>query len=248
MRNEELTQAFFLQGGDHAILLTHGFTSTPASVLPLARLLNEAGYTVMGIRLKGHGTVMEDMLKANWRDWLRQEKEAVEKLKREYAAVTAAGLSMGGVLSLLAAERMGVDSCVAISAPMRVPRRGMSLSKVLALVKPTVSFPSRGPAPVTLMRDYAMGYHTFPTKSSGDLSHLMRLARGGLDRIHCPLLVVQSTGDRTISPESAGIILEGAQKVQPEYLELQGYPHACTVHTGACETIAERMIAFLKKN
>lgn len=248
MKNEELTQPFFLPGGDHAILLTHGFTSTPASVLPLARLLNEAGYTVMGIRLKGHGTVMEDMLKANWRDWLRQEKEAMEKLKKEYATVTAAGLSMGGVLSLLAAERMGADSCVAISAPMKVHTPGMSVAKVLAIIKPTVSFRSHGPAAPTLMKDYAMGYRTFPTKSSGDLHHLMMMARSGLKKICCPLLVIQSTGDRTIRQESAGIIMNGAKQVKAEYMELQDYPHACTVHTGACEAIAERIIAFLKNN
>jgi len=242
-----LSCPFFFEGGDHAILLTHGFTSTAASMRQLGELLNKAGYTVRGIQLKGHGTKAEDMLTCTWRDWLRQELETAEAMRKEYRHFTVCGLSMGGVLSLIAAEKGLADECVALSAPMKTDSTGMAFSKVAALFRPTVSFPGKGPKPATIMPEYAVGYHTFPTKSGGDLSHLMRIARTHLADVKCPLLVVQSTGDRTISLESAGMILNGVGTADKQYLELEGYPHAVTVHHGAVEKIAEEMDTFLKK-
>ena len=52
-------EPFFLQGGKHGVILTHGFTGTPAEMLLLGRYLHAQGYTVLGIRLAGHGTTPE---------------------------------------------------------------------------------------------------------------------------------------------------------------------------------------------
>ena len=46
---------FFLEGGEHAVLLTHGFTGTPAHMRPLGEYLHAQGFTVQGILLPGHG-------------------------------------------------------------------------------------------------------------------------------------------------------------------------------------------------
>ena len=35
-----------LSGGEHAVLLIHGLQSSPAELLPLAKRLQQAGYTV----------------------------------------------------------------------------------------------------------------------------------------------------------------------------------------------------------
>ena len=44
-------EPFFLQGCKHGVILTHGFTGTPAEMLLLGRYLHAQGYTVLGIRL-----------------------------------------------------------------------------------------------------------------------------------------------------------------------------------------------------
>jgi carboxylesterase len=67
-------EAFFLPGqGENTrigCLLTHGFTGAPKEMHPLGENFNRRGYTVYGIRLNGHATRPEDMIRSRWRDWL----------------------------------------------------------------------------------------------------------------------------------------------------------------------------------
>ena len=54
-------EPFFLPGGKRGVLLIHGFTGLPAEMLLLGQYLNMRGYTVLGVRLAGHATTVEDM-------------------------------------------------------------------------------------------------------------------------------------------------------------------------------------------
>ena len=96
-------QPFFLEGGSHAVLLIHGFTGSAGHMRPLGEALHAQGFTVQGINLPGHATSMEDMGRTQWQDWLQAAKEACVALKDRYEHVSVAGLSMGGVLTLLLA-------------------------------------------------------------------------------------------------------------------------------------------------
>ncbi len=56
-------------GDDIGVLLVHGFTGNPSSMLPWARTLSAAGHTVRLPRLPGHGTTWRDMGRTRWPDW-----------------------------------------------------------------------------------------------------------------------------------------------------------------------------------
>lgn len=243
----EYARPFYFEGGEHAVLLTHGFTGSPATVRYLGERLHEAGFTVQGICLPGHGTRLEDMRAVRWQDYVRAELDALHALKERYEKVTVCGLSMGGDLSLIAAEQAQVHSCIAISAPMKTQVR---FDWAAGLVSPFVpvtywrgSSAKRQDDP---MQAYKIGYAGFPTRSVSDLRRLMHLARKNLYALTCPLLVVQSHGDHTISADSAQIILAGTQSLEKEMLWLNDAPHACTA-SKACDEIAARAIDFLKK-
>ena len=79
----EYAKPFFFEGGEHAVLLTHGFTGTPATVRYLGERLRDAGFTVQGICLPGHGTKLEDMRPVRWQDYLNAELTAVRELKEK---------------------------------------------------------------------------------------------------------------------------------------------------------------------
>ena len=51
-------------------LVTHGFTGTPKEMRWLGKYLNKDGCTVCGIRLAGHATQPEDMIRSRFSDWL----------------------------------------------------------------------------------------------------------------------------------------------------------------------------------
>ncbi|RYG65174.1 esterase, partial [bacterium] len=61
---------FDLVGNDDiGVVLVHGFTGTPYEVRYLGDRLVEAGYTVRGLRLPGHGTSIADLDRTRWEDW-----------------------------------------------------------------------------------------------------------------------------------------------------------------------------------
>ena len=55
-----------MPGGKKGVLLIHGFTGLPAELLLMGEFLNKQGFTVLGVRLAGHGTTVEDMSHMTW--------------------------------------------------------------------------------------------------------------------------------------------------------------------------------------
>ena len=82
------------------VLLSHGFTSNPASVRAWAESLAERGYAVELPLLPGHGTTWQDLNETTFADWYGAIERSFDRLAAENDAVVAGGLSMGQWLSL----------------------------------------------------------------------------------------------------------------------------------------------------
>lgn len=238
-------QPYFMEGGEHALLLIHGFTGSAAHLRPLGERLHQMGYTVRGINLPGHATRMEDMRTCTWQDWLQAAKTEFTALKERYPKVSVAGLSMGGVLSLILAEQMEVTSAITLSAPMAVQNRLMPLARIAAPFMPITWWKSRPADGVQLDPRYDLGYAGFPTRRAADLSRLIRMARRDLYAVTCPLLVVQSHGDETIAEDSGEVILQGVSSERKGILWLEDAPHVCTL-TDDIDVIAGAMNELLR--
>ncbi len=223
-----LAADFTLFSGRDAVLLIHGFTGSPAHMLPLGRALQQAGFTVRGLRLKGHGTSLEDMQQASWRDWLNEAKEAFDELASAFQTVSVAGLSMGGVLSLLLAEEKGPACCVTLSAPMAVTNPFSRLAPLLRFAMPVLN-KKNSEEKKLLDAEYDIGYDRIPTAKVADLTRLITMARESLSKVTCPLLAVQSLGDHTISSDSAETIVSKVSSPVRERLTLDMSPHVITI-------------------
>lgn len=238
---------FFLEGGSHAVLLTHGFTGSCGHMRPLGEYLNRCGYTVCGILLPGHGTSIQDMRSSGWKQWLDAEMTALADLKRKYPYVSVSGLSMGGCLSLIAAGRESVTACIPISAPMKTLQKFTFLAPVLALFKPEIMWEKGAVNDKTFLDpEFNVGYAGMPTARVGDLNRLMKMARESLGRIRCPVLAIQSHGDETISRDSSDIICREAASAVKKQLWLEEVPHVCTISREK-DHIGQEICAFLKK-
>lgn len=234
---DEVCQPFLMEGSTaegkpDGVLLLHGFTGTIAHMRPLAEHLHAMGFTVLGFNLPGHATRLADMSAVTWQDWLEAAKEGVMRLRGACRSVFVAGLSMGGCLALILAEQMQVDGVATISAPMGT-KAPLWLAPLAAPLMPTVHWSSH----TALDEKYDYGYAGFPTRSGVQLARLIRQARCDLHAVTCPLLVVQSRGDRTITANSAEVILRGASSECKRVLWLEGVPHVCTL-TGEAAHIA----------
>ncbi len=106
---------FLLEGSGPAVLLVHGFPGTPAEMWPLARALNERGWTARGLLLPGFGSDLDSLPVRRAEDWARAVSGALQDLRREHAPVMVIGNSMGAALSLRAAEQDCIDGLVVLS-------------------------------------------------------------------------------------------------------------------------------------
>ena len=75
-------ETFLLKGGADGVLLIHGFTGSPAELLLLGNFLNRAGYTVLGVRLAGHGTNELNLMQMTNEDWLNSVLDGYEFCRR----------------------------------------------------------------------------------------------------------------------------------------------------------------------
>ena len=243
-------QPFRLEGADpngrtHGALLLHGFTGSAAHMRPVAEALHARGFTVVGINLPGHATDMDDMARSTWDDWLTAAKEAFLQLKAECRYASVAGLSMGGCLTLILAEQMQPTSVAAISTPMGTKAPLWATGLAAPFMK-TVWWRPRADVPGLMDDRYDYGYPGFRTSCGRHLGRLIKLARRDLHAVQCPLLVVQSHADTTITANSAEIILNGASSAVKRLLWLEDVPHACTISREA-ENIAAAMADHFRR-
>ena len=242
---DERCQPFCLAGGEHGVLLLHGFTGSAAHMRPLGERLHAQGFTVQAVNLPGHAAAMEALAETAWDDWLDAVKEAFLEMERTCTRVSVAGLSMGGCLALLLAEQMQPAAIAPISAPMGT-QLPLWLATLTRPIFPTIWWKSRDGNPVPLVNEYDYGYPGFRNGCARHLDRLIKMARRNLHAVTCPVLVVQSHADETIIPQSAEIILNGISSEQKSVLWLDDVPHVCTI-THEAETIAEALAAHFRR-
>ena len=238
-------QPFDFPDGDHGILLIHGFTGSPAHMRLLGEGLRDKGFAVRGMLLPGHGETPCALGSATWQDWLLACRREALDMREKYSRFTVAGLSMGGCLALLTAGQMKVDACVAIAAPMKTVNRFRALAPAATLVHPMIYKQADG-ARKTLDQAYDIGYSSYPTKSVSQLSAIIRRAKQDLHLIHCPVLTIQSHGDKTVTADSPDLILRGVSSQVKAQLWLDSAPHVCTI-SQEYGKIVNGMADFLKK-
>jgi esterase/lipase len=109
-----------------AVLLIHGFLSSPAEVKSLGERLHSAGHHVLGVRLAGHGTSPWDLRSRNWHDWAASVESGYEIIKAFSESVHIVGFSTGGLLALNYAANhsdIKIKSITSVCAPVHFKNR-----------------------------------------------------------------------------------------------------------------------------
>jgi carboxylesterase len=237
--NCELAKEFYFKGNSTGILRMHGVTGTPSEVRFMGEFLRDKGYTVKGILLKGHGTTPEDMKKCGYRDWIRGAVEGYKSLKQECDEVFAVGLSMGGLLSLYLARNYDVRGVATLSAPIRIHGRLAAFSFIERHFK---TYILRNPEKKNIN---VISYDKSPIISVHNLFKLIRYVKANLKYIEKPVLVMQSYGDRTVSPMSANIIYNNIGSKDKSIIYLRNSGHVITCDKEK-EQVFEEVYSFIK--
>ena len=114
-------EPFFFPGNKTGCLLVHGITGTPKEMRWMGEYISGQGYSVLGVRLAGHATQPEDLMRMHWQDWITSVEDGFCLLKGCTDQIFIVGLSLGGILSLLFASHYSVSGVVAMSTPYALP-------------------------------------------------------------------------------------------------------------------------------
>ena len=242
--------AFFLPGSrDTGVLLVHGYTGSPAEMRLLGDYLNEkGGYTVLGVRLAGHGTNVKELEQTTWPDWYKAVEEGVKELNQRCRHVYIAGQSMGGLLAIKAAAEFKIEKLALLATPIFLRDKRVPFVKFLRFLIPRIK---TGQHSYDVPEKYMQGYSEMPTKPVISLLELIKLCKASyLAKVSVPTLIVQGEQDHTVKPESATYIYERLQNVpaaQKEILWLQNSRHVVTLDVER-EKVYAACLRFFEEN
>ena len=213
-------------------LVTHGFTGAPKEMRGLGEYLNCQGYTVCGIRLNGHATRPEDMVRSRWQDWLLSVEDGYNLLRSCTDQVFLLGLSMGGVLSLTTASRLPVRGVVAMSTPYRLPDHlllhfSRPISWFIPYMPKGKGAPDEGWFDKNAFKQH-VSYPKNPVRPAGELNQLLSVMRESLPQVKIPVLLIQSRDDDYFIRDSMEKIHTALGSADKNMLWVEGGGHVIT--------------------
>lgn len=238
-------QPFFFEGNAIGVLVSHGFTGTTQSMRFLGETLaREGGFTVIGPRLRGHGTDPRDMARATAEDWIRDIEEALETLKARCSTIFITGLSMGGTLTLYTAAMHAdvIKGAIPINAAIQLHNPDMAMVAYMRgapEMLPGIGSDIKQPGIVEL------AYPQTPTRAIRELYALMHVTHDLLPRVTCPTLIFQSKDDHVVPPPNGPFILEHIGATDKRLIWLENSYHVATLDNDK-EFIAAETLRFIQ--
>lgn len=207
--------------------------------------LHQRGLTISGPRLPGHGTTIEDLNRRSWQEWTDHVQRALTHLQAHCETVFVGGLSMGALLALyLAAYQSGLAGAIAYS-PATIPadRRSM-LAPILKYVIRQVP-KSKDDLSNPQARARIWSYDAWPSAGAHELMKLAGHVKHLLPHITCPVLIIYSTADQSIHPNSACLTYRRIGSADKEIVTLHQSGHVITVDS-EWELVAQQTYQFIQ--
>ena len=236
-----------LRAGPVSCLLLHGFTSNPEEMQFLAADLHGRGYTILNVRLAGHGTTPRDLRRTHWSDWLLSVEDGLDLLGGLSRQTGLIGQSMGGMVALTAAAQYPVAGVVGLSTPyFGFPRMQVLLARLMGALGMTAHKQVKEHPELGQRReaDYP-AYTRYPARIIVELARLQKAMHLSLPKVQAPALLVQSHQDMGGMDDLERIyaLLGSAGK---EKIWLDGFDHSL-VRDEKRQVVFDAIGEFLKK-
>ena len=240
---------------DKAVLLIHGFTSSPDIMRPVLNHLHEQGYTVYAPLLAGHGTTNENLKNSTKDDWLESAKQAYLKLSQDYQKISVVGLSLGGLLTLqLAILYPAIKSICCLATPL-------VLESWIHTLMPIINH-----TPIKYLYQYQKklgldikdktqikqiwSNSKIPIQGVSQIIDLQNQIKPNLWNITQPTLIIHSRYDKTAPYENLNLIAKGVSSQITETATLENSYHLLTMdydRNFVCDKILDFFNKTIKK-
>jgi len=216
---------FFLRpehGNGIGVLLIHGLLASPAETRSYGEYLAKQGYTVMGVRLKGHGSSPYALRDQSWRDWYSSVQRGFNILKAHCKRIFVTGFSTGAAMALkLASENHAeIIGITAIAVPLKFINSTFMLVPLLHGTNKLVGWVSAYEGVKRFIENVpenpTINYRHTPIRSLYELRLLIEDMDEVLPLINTPVLVIYADQDPIVSVKSAQELFEklGAPRKQ----------------------------------
>ena len=197
-----------MKGGSSGVLLIHGFTGLPAELFLLGQFLNREGFSVLCMRLAGHATDENNLMRTTREDWFNSVLDGFYILRGACDEIFVVGHSMGGLLTLKLASKQSVSKIVTLAAPIFIDD-GMGLKNL-----PPREFCGNACVvqPRRKLNDVPQAandvYKKTPLVSVHELLDLIADVKNILPTVTTPILIMHGEEDHTAQPRSARFIMD----------------------------------------
>jgi esterase/lipase len=195
------------------VLLIHGLLASPAELRGYGEYLVNQGYTVMGVRLKGHGSSPYALKNTTWKDWYYSVVRGFAILKAHCKKIIVTGFSTGGALALrLASENYPeIIGVTVIALPIKFINPALMLVPLIhgtnKLVDWVTSYEGIKPFFENPTEHPAINYRHVPVKSLYQLRLLIENLDDFAPLCKVSTLVLQGDKDPIVSVKSAQEIM-----------------------------------------
>lgn len=230
----------YFEGNRTGVFLVHGFAGSLESLRGLGEDLAQAGWTVHGVWLAGHGTSEEDLSTKTYSDWLLSVRQGLAELQKTTDRIIIIGDSFGGNLALHA-SLLGppIVSVVCLGTPVTF-RHDLMNRALLPLVTPFMPFRKKHWTP------QPSSYRRVPLRAFAEVIRFIdRHTKREIDGITVPLLVIQAKGDFEVDPSSAFFLYEHAASQVKELVWVDERIHHVLFSKDAPRLI-QRIITFIR--
>ena len=224
-KNADTKNTVILPGkGKTAVVIVHGFSDTPQSLMPLAEHLNGTlGIECILPLLEGHGATIDDFEHARHTRWIAQVEETYENAIKRFEHVFLIGFSMGGLLvTVVDAPQCAGRVLIAPAFDVGVNRQFKLL--VVPFIKFFKRYSYKNPEHNTLNRNlydpemrekFRLYYDREPLTAIEEYGKVRKKALQRLQEIHGDAVVILSKTDRVVDFERTKAIITAKQPSWP---------------------------------
>ncbi len=235
---------FASDGGRVGVVVSHGFTGTPASMRPWAEHLADAGYTVRLPLLPGHGGSWRETNTTTWPQWYAAIEGAYLELHERCDTVFACGLSMGGTLVTRLAEQHpdGIAGLVLVNPAYGTKRLDAKLAPYFARLirsRPAIGGDIKKPGVEEQAADRT------PVIAFASLQKLWKVTAADLPKVRAPIRMYRSREDHVVDDLSAKLLKAGARNTSIDEVMLANSYHVATLDNDA-QLIFEGSVEFIR--
>lgn len=247
-------EPFFFQGSNReAVLMVHGYTSTPRDLRELGVEINKLGYTVSGLLLPGHGTHPTALDHVRWPEWYEAVRAEYGRLGKQARKIHAVGFSMGGALAMHLAANAKLEKLVLLSPFLKIAYRPAHLipeewlvytvGRLLRHLKKNHSGNCDNPE----ARKRHIAYFHYALSSINQALELVNVIREEVQRIHNKVLIIHSKKDRTTSPSASRRLFDDLPSLEKRFVWLRNSNHIIT-HDNDRKKVFQEVLSFIATN